>query len=669
MVSKGGGSSGHNGGSPPYLSSAVEEILSQLNKPQREAVVHEGKVLLVLAGAGSGKTRIIVHRIAYLIYALGEMPWSILALTFTNKAAEEMISRVKEILGRIGGPDPSLMWIGTFHSICARILRKDGKEIGIEPGFSIYDDHDTISLIRSCMEEIGLDPKRIPPESAANAISRAKERLLDPDGYWESSSKSPFARGIKGIFELYQRKLKENKALDFDDLISEAVRLLRDVPHVLRKYQERFHHILVDEYQDTNYAQYLFLKLLAQRNGNLFVVGDDDQSIYGWRGADIRNILEFERDFPNAKVIRLEQNYRSTKRILSAASYLIRNNLRRKHKVLWTENEEGDPVGVAILPDETMEAFFIASSIRRMMEEGRDLRDFAVLYRTHAQSRAIEDAMSSSGIPYIIFGGTRFYDRKEIKDVISYLRVICNPSDSVALMRIINEPPRGIGKETVGKICLKASLWGVSLYDAMRRAEEIEGVRSKQLGSIKRFREMIEEFMEMKDRLSASEIISDLVRKTEYLDHIMRGGGQEAISRVENVRELISAAKEFEEETGDGSLSSFLERVSLLTNVDEIRGEEGAVLLMTLHCAKGLEFPVVFIAGLEEGLCPHMNSMNDEDMLEEERRLCYVGMTRAKELLILTCAKERRLGGKRISMSPSRFIEEASESGVIKLWL
>jgi DNA helicase-2/ATP-dependent DNA helicase PcrA len=667
MGSEGGGSPGWDGGSPPRRSSKVEEILSKLNGPQRDAVLHKGGPLLILAGAGSGKTRIIVHRIAYMI-AVGEKPWNILALTFTNKAADEMRSRIRTLLREIGGPDPSLIWIGTFHSICARILRADGKEIGIGQGFSIYDESDTISLIRSCIEELGLDWKWISPESAANAISRAKERLLDPSGYWDSSSKSNFARVVTQVFELYQKRLRENNALDFDDLISETVRLFREAPHLLERYQDRFHHILVDEYQDTNHAQYVFIKLLAQKRRNLFVVGDDDQSIYGWRGADIRNILEFERDFPDARVIRLEQNYRSTKRILSAASSVIRNNMRRKPKSLWTENEEGDPVTVAFLPDEGMEAFFIASSIKGMVEEeGRKLGDFAVLYRTHAQSRAIEEAMRSTGIPYMIVGGTRFYDRKEIKDIISYLRVICNPSDSLALMRVINEPPRGIGKGTAKRIVEKAVEWGVSVYEAMGRVDEVDGIGAKQARAIKGFREMMEWFMKAKEGLRASELISEVIRRTGYLDHILKGGGEEAISRAENVRELISAARDFEEDTGNSSLEAFLERVSLLTKADEAKEDGGAVLLMTLHCAKGLEFPVVFIAGLEEGLCPHINSMRDEERFEEERRLCYVGMTRAKERLILTCAEERKIGGERISMSPSRFIEEASESGILKI--
>ena len=652
-----------------------DPILHDLNREQEEAVLHTEGPLLVLAGAGSGKTRVITRRIAYLIGRLDVKPWQILALSFTNKAAEEMKKRVEVLLQQ----DGLSVWIGTFHSTCAKILRKHAAQLGLPASFLILDEADQISLIKECLKELDLSEKSLHPRMVRIRIGKAKAGLLGPAEYALGVTDFTEER-VAHIFRLYQEKLRRSSALDFDDLLLQTAVLFERGPSILRSYQELWRYILVDEYQDTNPAQYRLIRLLTSSHQNLCVVGDDDQSIYGFRGADLSNILDFERDYPGCRIIRLEQNYRSTKRILEAASGVIAHNVGRKGKRLWTQNGEGEPLVFFQAQDGEEEAHFIAEAIASLAaEEGRSFDDFAVFYRTNAQSRALEDALRRRLIPYVIVGGLRFYERKEVKDILAYLRVIANPSDEVSLKRIFNVPPRGIGKATWEELLGFARSEGISLWEACRRLvlspsaslriNSVEGAAlSEAKGAVektflpKKARRALGDLIQLIERYRTlplpllSDLILDILKETGYEEELLREGTPEAQARLENLEELASAAQEFLERSEDKSLQAFLDQVALITSADEFHEEQGAVALMTLHMAKGLEFPIVFMSGMEEGIFPHAWAMASDNELEEERRLCYVGMTRAKERLYLTTALKRRVrGGFGL---PSRFLEE-----------
>ncbi|MDN5331735.1 MAG: ATP-dependent helicase UvrD/PcrA [Tepidanaerobacteraceae bacterium] len=627
------------------------DFLSELNEEQRKAVTHPGGPLLVLAGAGSGKTRVLTYRIAYLIEHMGVDPGSIMAITFTNKAAEEMKERIERLIPWAKG-----MLVSTFHSACARILRSDIEKLGYGRNFVIFDTQDQQVVARDSVKAMGLDEKKYSPQAALNYIGRAKDRLLTPGECYDRAKdirEKTFAR----IYEFYQKKLKELNALDFDDLIMKTVELFREYPEVLSHYQAKFKYILVDEYQDTNRAQYVLVKLLAEKHRNLCVVGDDDQSIYSFRGADIRNILDFEEDFPDATVIRLEQNYRSTQNILDAANSVISHNLGRKKKNLWTENGKGEKIYLVTLENEHEEAFFIAREIEKLVNARKfNFKDFAVLYRTNAQSRVLEEMMVRMGLPYRIVGGLKFYQRKEIKDIMAYLRVVANPSDDVSLLRIINVPRRGIGEATVYELKRVAEENERSVYDIIK--EEAYNFSSRVSAKLKNFASLINDFIEKQNSLSIPELIAYILEKTGYIEELEAENSPEAQSRIENLKEMVGVAEEFERKFPGASLQDFLAEIALVSDVDELDYNKDAVVLMTLHSAKGLEFPVVFLSGMDEGIFPHSRSMFDEDELEEERRLCYVGITRAKKRLYLTRAWKRNLYGNTSFYSASRFIDE-----------
>lgn len=634
--------------------------MNQLNPQQKEAVEHGEGPLLILAGAGSGKTRAITYRITHLVLHRGIPAQGILAVTFTNKAAGEMRERLSAILG-LKARD---LWLGTFHSLGLRILRRDGHHIGIDPDFIVYDDDDQLAMVKLAMSELGIDERSFNPRAILFHIDQAKNRGILPKGY----KNDPFMEVVALVYELYQKRLRQNRVLDFGDLLTEPIRLFRERADILEWYQTRFSHILVDEYQDTNRSQYLLIKHLAGRHRNLCVVGDPDQSIYGWRGADITNILDFEKDYPDCKVIRMEQNYRSTRNILGAANSLIEKNIGRKEKTLWTDNTDGEPVTYFMARDEHDESAIVTRQIRDMVEKGRRYRDFAIFYRTNAQSRVFEEGFMRNGILYTIVGGLRFYDRKEIKDCLAYLRVLSNPSDSLSLLRIINCPPRGIGKSTLGKVSSIAGKEGISLYDAFKVALTGGVIPSeKGLGFIS----LIERYRGLIGKTTLYELSKGLLEESGYIRMWEEEETEEAEARVENIHELVSAIREFEEGRGlgakggdkDVTLKDFLDRVALITDIDTYEDKHNRVTLMTLHSAKGLEFPVVFIVGMEEGLLPHKRSLNGEgyNELEEERRLCYVGMTRAMERLFLVGAIERTIYGQLRLQTPSRFIEEIDE--------
>ncbi|RKY04591.1 DNA helicase PcrA [Candidatus Poribacteria bacterium] len=628
----------------------LDKILGELNPAQREAVLHTEGPLLILSGAGSGKTRVITHRIAYLIKGKGVPPFNILAVTFTNKAADEMKRRLEELIGLVA----RAVWMGTFHSICARILRKEIHRLGYSPNFSIYDESDQLGLMREIFRDLNISERSYSPRAILSAIERAKHELIDPEQY-EKSATEYFEIFVSKLYREYQGRLRANNALDFGDLIMICVKLFEEFPEVLERYQERFRYILIDEYQDTNHAQYRLVNMLAAKYRNICAVGDDDQGIYSWRGADIRNILNFERDYPDAKVVKLEQNYRSTQRILDAAYYVISNNRYRKEKRLWTENELGDKIFVYEAEDEAEEGDFVAQEIKRLVREGIRPGEIAVFYRINAQSRTLEDAMRRANIPYKIVGGLRFYDRMEIKDILAYLRVLVNPSDTVSLRRIINVPPRRIGETTVRRLMAYAERNAMTLFEAMEAAAQ------GKVPEVGRAQKPIAEFVGLIKSIDRSArptlIIQELLEKTGYINYLLQEGTPEAESRVENVRELLSATEEYEERVENPTLEGWLEEVSLITSVDEM-GEEDKVALMTLHSAKGLEFDVVFITGMEEGLLPHQRSFDSEAELEEERRLCYVGITRARKRVYLTRACIRRLFGYEMYNIPSRFLDE-----------
>ncbi|MEE9182220.1 MAG: UvrD-helicase domain-containing protein [candidate division NC10 bacterium] len=632
-----------------------EACLIDLNPPQREAVLHTEGPLLILAGAGSGKTRVITHRIAYLIGECHIRPWNVLAVTFTNKAAEEMRERVARLLGAEGVN----VWVGTFHATCVKILRKNAQHLDLRSSFVIYDEGDQLALLRGCLKELDLSERVIHPRVVRAKISRAKNDLLTPAGF-ASQAADYLEERVARIYYRYQAALQRNGALDFDDLLMETVRLFVERPLILSAYQELWRYLMVDEYQDTNHAQYRLIRLLAERHQNLAVVGDDDQSIYRWRGADLANILDFERDYPSCKVIRLEQNYRSTQRILEAASSVIARNRGRKVKRLWTENEAGELVGFCHARDEGDEATFIMETIRHLaVQEGYDFDDFAVFYRVNAQSRVLEDALRRAVVPYAIVGGLRFYERKEIRDLVAYLRLIANPADSVSFLRVVNVPAKGIGRGTLDRVSELAAARGLSLWEACREIEKEGFLAARQMKALLEFQALIERFIARLHETPVPDLVSALLQETGYSAELEQEGTPEALSRIENLQELISAAQDFVQRSEDATLQAFLDMVALLTNVDEgMKDTRGRVTLMTLHMAKGLEFPVVFIAGMEEGVFPHGRAYTDPEELEEERRLCYVGVTRAKKRLFLTAAVQRRLYGGESFNLPSRFLEE-----------
>lgn len=629
--------------------------LKDLNKEQREAVESTEGPLLILAGAGSGKTRVLTYRIANLIEK-GVFPGNILAITFTNKAAAEMTERIQGLVGE----EARNMWVSTFHSTCVRILRQDIDKIGYNKNFVIYDTSDQEKLIKECLKELNLDEKLYVPKDIINKIGSQKDILIDADTYYRKNANDFKTRKIAEIYKLYQKKLKDNNALDFDDIIMKTVVLFKEHDDVLKYYQRKFRYILVDEYQDTNKAQYELIKILSSQHRNLCVVGDDDQSIYGWRGADIRNILEFEKDYPDVKIVKLEQNYRCTKKILDAANFVIANNERRKAKRLWTENEEGEKIKFYKADTDGDEAYFIVNEIKKLVENGNSYRDFAILYRTNAMSRILEEKFVTSSVPYKVVGGLKFYDRKEIRDILAYLKVINNPLDGISLERIINTPKRGIGDATIEKLKDNAREMGVSLYSVLLEIDAVEGINTRALNSLHKFISLMNYFILAKESLKVSELMNEILEKTGYLRELKEENTPESRGRIENLQELYSAAVEFEEKSDDKSLPAFLEKVALVSDQDQL-SEAGGVTLMTLHTAKGLEFPVVFIAGFEEGIFPHFSALEDESEMEEERRLCYVGITRAKERLYLTCARQRMMFGRTMFNSVSSFAEEIPE--------
>ena len=639
----------------------MKDFLENLNPPQKEAVLHINGPLLILAGAGSGKTRVITHRIAYMI-SQGIQPYNILAVTFTNKAASEMSKRVNELTGT-GGQGVT---IATFHSFCARVLRADIDKIGGNRYFTIYDDSDQQDVIKHCMKEMDIDVKKFKPSSVAWAIDRAKDVLMGPDVYEKenAASKSELDRIIIKVYQLYQKKIDSCFGVDFGDLLMKTVKILRENEVVRNKYQQQFKYILVDEYQDTNYAQYTLMKLLAQKHKNICVVGDDDQNIYTWRGADINNILGFEKDYEKVKVIKLEQNYRSTRGILDIAWKVVSNNVNRKEKKLWTTKGEGFPIQFEQLNTEIDEAFLVVSEIERLLREGElNLNDFAIFYRTNAQSRVLEDALRRAGINYKIVGNVRFYNRKEIKDILSYLRVIVNMSDSISLKRILNCPALGIGKATIESIEQYASKHNLSLFEVLKDYRNILDLKKSAGKAIRQFVDLVLSLNSKKNELDAKDLAKEVIERTGYRRELELEKTTDAENRLENIKELVSAISDFEEETPDKNIETFLETAALVSGVDTWNPEEDSLTLMTLHLAKGLEFPVVFMTGMEEGLFPHVNGFDDPEELEEERRLCYVGITRAKERLYLTAASERKLYGQARWNMPSRFIQEA---GLIK---
>jgi DNA helicase II / ATP-dependent DNA helicase PcrA len=630
--------------------------LDSLNPEQREAVEHPGGPLLIFAGAGSGKTRVITHRIGRIVLS-GTPASRILAVTFTNKAAREMRDRVEKLIGGAA----SGMWIGTFHALCARMLRIDGRAIGLDPNFVIYDDADQLSLIREVFKAKNLDDKSIQPRAVLSAISTEKEKLRTPDQFAERAT-GFFERICADVYKSYQALLNKANALDFDDILFYAVRLLEQREDVREKYQERFLHILVDEYQDVNFAQYRIVRLLAERHRNVVVVGDDDQSIYAWRGADVSLILRFGSDYPDAKVVKLERNYRSTKTILGAANAVIRQNRSRADKQLWTENDAGVPITLTLAGTEQDEAMQIADRILRDVNSGRRrYRDFAVLYRTNAQSRVLEEAFLTTRIPHILVGGQRFYERKEIKDMLAYLRLTLNPRDDVSFRRAINTPTRGIGAGAMAKI----EEWAASHESPLWQAAHDQGVQAsvqkKAASSIRAFVGIVSDAAELAERGPVSPVLRLLLNGSGYQDMLKEERSEEALGRLENLQELLNVTAEYDATAEAPSLGDFLESVSLVADVDSL-GESGeAVTLMTLHSAKGLEFPVVFMAGLEEGIFPHSRSLGADKDIEEERRLCYVGMTRAREELHLMHAHRRSMYGTPNFNRRSRFLDDIPE--------
>jgi DNA helicase-2/ATP-dependent DNA helicase PcrA len=637
-------------------SARAELLLKDLNPPQREAVTHGSGPLLVLAGAGSGKTRVLTHRIAHLVATGGAQPSEILAITFTNKAASEMRERVERVVGRL----VNLMWVMTFHSACARIMRAEAKQLGYTSRFSIYDEADSLRLVKRCLDELSIDPKRFTPRAIRAQISRAKNELDDATAYRQKVS-SFFEQTAADVYELYEKRIHEMNALDFDDLLFRTVNVLELFEDVLERYRRTFRWLLVDEYQDTNHAQYRLLQLLAGRERNVCVVGDDDQSIYGFRGADIRNILDFEQDFPGTRVVKLEQNYRSTQTILSAANAVVANNQGRKPKELWTDLGEGEPVHVRELEDEHAEGRFVASEIEQLADAGISRGEVAVFYRTNAQSRVLEDTLVRFGVSYQVIGGTKFYERAEVKDALAYLTMLVNPQDTVSFGRIVNSPKRGIGQTSQGRIVSYANTVGMSVWDVALMPEDVPGLASAAVRAVDHFMSVMERLRELAERTSVGELLEAVLSEAGYVEALEAERTIEAQGRLENLQELVGVAREFdsnwEGEEGLAGLAEFLQQLSLFSEQDALRDSEEIVTLMTLHNAKGLEYPVVFMIGCEEGVFPHTRSI-DEGNLEEERRLCYVGITRARQQLYLTFTRMRSLYGTRSYNMASRFLDE-----------
>lgn len=631
-------------------------IYDTLNKQQKEAVFHTRGPLLLLAGAGSGKTRVLVHRIAYLIEEEQVNPWNIMAITFTNKAAGEMRERVDDMIG-FGAEN---IWVSTFHSTCVRILRRHIDLLGYENSFTIYDTDDQKTLIKEVCKYLQIDTKMFPERSLMSAISKAKDEFLSPSEY-EAEHRGDFHKTkVASVYKEYQKRLKANNALDFDDLLFKTVELFQFHPEILEKYQERFRYIMVDEYQDTNHVQFLFVSMLAGKYRNLCVVGDDDQSIYKFRGANIYNILNFEKKYEDATVIKLEQNYRSTQNILNAANGVIRHNIGRKDKTLWTDNEAGEFVSFCQYDSEYEEAEQIVNKIEQLTKDGTArLQDIAILNRTNAQSRVFEEKFLLKNIPYKIVGGVNFYQRKEIKDLISYLKVVNNGQDDLAVRRIINVPKRGIGLTTVDRIQEYAIGRGISFLDSAYEVENIAGM-SRAIGKIQDFTNLIDDFREQANRMSVSELFSYIIEQTGYVDELAAEKTEEAEGRIENIDELLNKIVSYEESAEEPTLNELLEEIALVADIDNLENDTEAVVIMTLHSAKGLEFPYVFMGGMEDGMFPSYMTIvaDDQDELEEERRLCYVGITRAKKQLFLSAARKRMIRGQTQFNKVSRFINE-----------
>jgi DNA helicase-2/ATP-dependent DNA helicase PcrA len=637
------------------------DILATLNPAQREAVEAIKGPVLILAGPGSGKTRVITHRVAYLVKLCGVSPHHIMAVTFTNKAAREMKERLEQLLGQT----VEALTLGTFHAICARILRREGEATGLESSFVIYDEDDQLKLVKQVLEELNLDPKQYAPQALRSAIGAAKSRLVSPEDYARQVN-SYFEEIVHRVYQRYQQLLSQGQAVDFDDLLMKTVQLFQDHPHILTRYQSKYVHILVDEFQDTNIVQYMLMKHLAGKYRNLCVVGDPDQSIYYWRFADLRNILSFEKDYPEAKVVFLEQNYRSTKTILEVASDIISANVQRKPKKLWTENENGASVTVIESYNAEEEAQSVVNEIEKLIgQEQISLKDCAVMYRVNAQSRALEETFLRYGVPYKLVGGTRFYQRQEVKDIIAYLRVIHNPQDNVSLTRIINVPGRGIGQKTINTLQSWAKAHDVSLFEALKQvsqnaiaSEAKQSLSPHIIQALAGFNALMAELTTQSHELGLSGLLDEILGHTGYREYILsKEDGEE---RWENIMELKSVAGEYDGLDLKEALTEFLEKISLVSDIDELDEKTDAVTLITLHQAKGLEFPVVFIVGLEEGILPHRKSFDDPEQMEEERRLCYVGITRAKKRLYLLRSYRRSLFGGSTANPPSRFLQDIS---------
>lgn len=630
------------------------DSISGLNPQQKAAVENINGAMLILAGAGSGKTKVLTCRIAHLL-ELGVPPYKILAITFTNKAAKEMRSRVDAMVGSAAKD----VWLYTFHAFCARFLRSEIEISGkYKSNFAIYDAADQKNLIKAILKDMNLDEKRFPPAALQNAISNAKDEMLDAAAFAKLAGDF-FEQKAAEVYEQYEKRLAVNNALDFDDLLMVTVKILTEYPEIREKYQKRFNYIMIDEYQDTNRTQYLLARYLAGDTGNLCAVGDADQSIYGWRGADIRNILDFEKDYPGARLLKLEQNYRSTVKILDAANAVIENNTGRKPKKLWTENPEGAVLTYYNATDEWDEARFVVEQAQALLRN-KNYRygDMAVLYRTNTQSRVFEEMLIKSGISYNMVGGIKFYDRKEIRDVMAYLKLLYNPYDTLSLLRIINVPKRGIGAATIGKLQDYANANALSLFEVITNASSVPGLSARFVSKLEEMSSVLFDLMGDASELPVEELIENVTQKTGYLEELELERTPQAESRIENLQELISVAQDFLKEEGEKTLAQFLEHVALVSDIDDAQLDNDKITLMTLHSAKGLEFPVVFLAGMEEGLFPHARSLMDEEALEEERRLCYVGITRAKQILYLTGAKTRTIYGRTSFTTASRFLQE-----------
>ena len=638
----------------------AERLLAELNDPQREAVRHGEGALLVLAGAGSGKTRVLTHRIAYLLATGAARPGEILAITFTNKAASEMRERVEQLVGRA----TRAMWVTTFHSACARMLRADAEKLGYSRSFTIYDEGDSLRMIKRCMAELGVDPKRYPVRSIRSQVSGAKNKLVDAGAYAQAQG-SVFEETVADVYALYEKRMLEANAMDFDDLLVRTVNLLELSEEARERWRRTFRHVLVDEYQDTNHAQYRLLQLLVAEHGNLMVVGDEDQSIYGFRHADIRNILDFERDFPEAEIVKLEQNYRSTQTILSAANAVVERNRERRPKQLWTEIAGGEPVRLSELTDEHEEARWVAGEIERLAEEDSVRReDVAVFYRTNAMSRVLEDTLNRFDLPYQVIGGTKFYERAEIKDAVAYLSLLANPADQVSFARIVNSPRRGIGSTSQARLASHANTTGLPIWEVAERAEEVPRLSGAAIKSVGRFHETVAGLRERAEEEGpVAGLLEAVLQESGYLEALAAERTVEAEGRAENLEALIAGAAEFDierEREGESEvapLEEYLQQISLYSEQDGLRETESLITLMTLHNAKGLEYDTVFIVGCEDGAFPHMRAL-EEGGEEEERRLCYVGITRARQRLYLTWARERRLFGRAERNLPSRFVDE-----------